>query len=44
MVGGERRLELCHGFDLALAQPLRQQRRHRLQPLAIGNRVGETAP
>jgi hypothetical protein len=44
MIGGERCFEVGHGIDLAIAQAFRQQRRHRLQPLADGHRVGEPPP
>ena len=43
-IGGERGFETRHGIDLAFAQALGQQRRHRLQPLAHRRRVGEPAP
>jgi hypothetical protein len=44
VIGGERSLEICDGVDLAFAQTLGQQRRHRLQMPAGCHRVGEPAP
>jgi hypothetical protein len=43
VVGGERGFELPYGVGLTVPQPLGQQRRHRLQPVA-DRRVGEPAP
>jgi hypothetical protein len=44
VIGTERGFKPRHGIDLALAQALGQERRHRLQPLADCHRLGKPAP